>query len=180
MDPRSLWKRPEVRFLVLYLLVVVASFTVVALRPVNDGFVEPYTSLVARMSGGVLGAFGENVTVEGCLVRSPRFAVTIYNGCNGLITSIIFIAGVLAFPAGPAAKIIGILGGLVVIQVINLVRIISLFYIGVFLPEMFDSSHLVIWQSVVILSGVALWIVWATRLASPREPGPDEGGGRVQ
>lgn len=180
MNLRNLWQRPEVRFLVLYLLVVVTSFTVVALRPINDGFVVPYTSIVAQMSGGVLGALGEDVTVDGCLVRSPRFAVTIYNGCNGLITSIIFIAGVLAFPARPIAKIVGVVGGLVVIQVINLIRIISLFYIGVFLPEMFESSHLVIWQSVVILSGVALWIVWATRFATPREPDPDEGGGRAR
>ena len=46
------------------------------------------------------------------MLKSPRFAVTIYNGCNGLITSLIFISGVLAFPARWRAKLIGVVGGL--------------------------------------------------------------------
>jgi exosortase/archaeosortase family protein len=80
-----------------------------------------------------------------------------------LITSLIFISGVLAFPAKWSAKIIGVVGGLLVIQAINMVRIISLFYIGVFFPKLFNSSHVFIWQSLVILAGVTLWIVWAHR-----------------
>ncbi len=174
MNPMKLWSKPEARFLILYLLFLGASFTVIALNPVNDAIVVPYTTLVARMSGEILGALGEDISINGCLLQSPRFAVTIYNGCNGLITSIIFLAGVFAFPARPINKIIGIAGGLLSIQVINLIRIVSLYYIGVFLPNLFDTSHIVIWQSIVILSGVALWIVWATRFATPPGPGPEE------
>jgi len=98
-------------------------------------------------------------------VSSPRFAVTIYNGCNGLITSLIFIAGVLAFPARTTAKLIGVAGGLLAIQVVNLVRIVSLFYIGIFLPDWFNDAHIFVWQSLVILAGVALWVIWANRVA---------------
>jgi exosortase/archaeosortase family protein len=94
--------------------------------------------------------------------------VTIYNGCNGLITSLIFVSAVLAFPARLGAKVIGVLGGLVAIQLVNLVRILALFYTGVFAPEWFDESHLVIWQSIVILCGVALWMLWA-RAATARD-----------
>ena len=111
--------------------------------------------------------FGEEMTVNGCQLTSPRFAVTIYNGCNGLITSLIFISGVLAFPARWSAKVLGVLGGLAAIQGINLVRIISLFYIGIYLPDFFNSSHIFIWQSIVILFGVGLWMLWADRFASP-------------
>ena len=53
------------------------------------------------------------------------------------------------------------------IQGINLVRIISLFYIGIYLPDFFNSSHIFIWQSIVILFGVGLWMLWADRFASP-------------
>ena len=61
-----------------------------------------------------------------------------------------------------------VVGGLFAIQIINLVRIVSLFYIGVFLPELFSQSHIFIWQSVVILAGVALWVIWAHFLAAPQ------------
>ena len=106
------------------------------------------------------------MTIDGVILRSPRFAVTIYNGCNGLITSLIFISGVLAFPATWRAKVLGVVGGLAAIQAINLVRIISLFYIGVFFPSLFSHSHIFIWQSIVILFGVTLWMLWARRFAT--------------
>ena len=169
MSLKHLWSRPESRFLILFLTLLGAGFTIVALKPVNDTFVVPYTAFVARVSAHVLALFGEKITVQGCQLTSPRFAVTIYNGCNGLITSLIFVAGVLAFPARPLAKLLGVIGGLVAIQVINLVRIVSLFYIGVFLPKYFNQSHIFVWQSIVILSGVALWIAWAYRYAEPRD-----------
>ena len=165
----KLWKRPETRFLILFLVILGVSFTVVAVQYVNDHFVVPYTTLVARTSGQILQLFGEDMTIDGCALRSPRFSVTIYNGCNGLITSLIFIAGVHAFPARWSAHVIGVVGRLAATQIINLVRIISLFYIGIFFPRMFNSSHIFIWQSIVILFGVSLWIVWAQRFADPQK-----------
>lgn len=169
MDLRTLWQRPESRFLILFLSILGISFTVIALRPVNDAFVIPYTTMVANIAGNILKLIGEDITISGCVLRSPRFAVTIYNGCNGLITSLIFISGVLAFPAKTSAKLIGVVGGLLAIQAINMVRIISLFYIGIYLPKLFNSSHIFIWQSLVIIAGVTLWIVWAHFFAIPPE-----------
>jgi len=169
MNIRELWQKPEARFLILFLTILGGSFTVVALRQVNDAFVTPYTAVIARMSGFVLNIFGEKAAVTGCVVSSPRFAVTIYNGCNGLITSLIFISGVLAFPAKFSAKVIGVVGGLLTIQLINLVRIVSLFYIGVFLPQHFDDAHIFVWQSLVIIAGISLWIVWVHKFALPQE-----------
>jgi exosortase H (IPTLxxWG-CTERM-specific) len=165
---RNLWQRPDARFLVLFLGILLITFTTIALQPVNDAVVIPYTAFVARISGVVLGLLGEDITVAGCTLSSPRFAVTIYNGCNGLITSLIFVSGVLAFPASWRAKAAGVVGGLLAIQVINQARIVSLFYIGVFLPDYFDESHILIWQSLVILAGVGLWIMWARAAAAGR------------
>jgi len=167
MGVKQIWEKEEGRFLILFLVILAAFFLVVALQSVNDAVVVPYTTFVARLSGWILQLFGEDLSISGCVLRSPRFAVTIYNGCNGLITSLIFIAGVLAFPARPGAKILGVVGGLLAIQSINLVRIVSLFYIGVFFPKYFNSSHVFIWQSIVILFGVGLWIVWAQKFGQP-------------
>jgi exosortase H (IPTLxxWG-CTERM-specific) len=162
---RDLWRRPEARFLILFLAILGLSFTVVALQQVDDMLVTPYTAVIAKMSAVALRLLGEGAAVSGCVVSSPRFAVTIYNGCNGLITSLIFVSGVLAFPARWTSKLIGVAGGLVAIQLVNLVRIISLFYIGVFFPDHFDDAHVYIWQSLVIVAGISLWIVWARSFA---------------
>ncbi len=156
-----LWRRPEVRFLVLFLVILAVAFTTVALRPVNDAVVVPYTRWVAAVSARVLNVLGQNVSRHGCSLSSPRFSVTIYNGCNGLIATLILLSGVLAFPARWSGKVIGVVGGVLVMEVINLIRIVSLFYIGVFFPKLFNQAHIFVWQSIVILSSVVLWIVWA-------------------
>ena len=161
MNLRVLWRRPEIRFLVLFLIILGVAFTTIALRPVNDAFVVPYTRWVARVSVQVLNVFGENVSRQGCTLSSPRFSVTIYNGCNGLIATLILLSGVLAFPARWTGKVIGVIGGILAVQIINLVRIVSLFYIGVFFPKLFNQAHIFGWQSIVILVSVVFWIVWA-------------------
>jgi exosortase/archaeosortase family protein len=54
---------------------------------------------------------------------------------------------------------------MIAIQVVNLVRVVALFLTGAYLPKFFDSSHTVVWQTIVILFGVLLWIFWANRFA---------------
>jgi len=171
VDLKTLWRRPEARFLILFVVILTVSFLVIAFQTVNDAFVDPYTEVIARMAAGILRMLGEDAAVHttqrDILLSSPRVSVTIYNGCNGLITSLIFISGVLAFPAGWRAKVVGTMVGLLAIQAINQVRIVSLFYIGIFLPQFFNESHIFIWQSLVIIAGVAMWIVWAHNAAAP-------------
>jgi hypothetical protein len=41
--------------------------------------------------------------------------------------------------------------------------VITLFWIGLHRPALFNSSHTVIWQSVVVLFGVVLFLIWASR-----------------
>lgn len=155
------WRRPEVRFLAGFLVILGVGFTALSIRPVDEAVVSPLTAIVARVAGGVLGVLGEDIEVADRIVRSPRFSVAIHNGCNGLVTSLVLVAGVLAFPAPSRTKVGGVLLGLAAIQAINLVRVVALFYTGVYLPEFFNESHVVVWQSIVVLSGVALWLLWA-------------------
>lgn len=175
---RTFWReyRREILFLTLFLVLLLGGFTVLAFQPVNDHFVEPFTGGIAVVSGEVLDLLGYDVSRTGTVIQSPEFAVNIKNGCNGLETVVIFLAAVLAFPAPWPARLVGLVLGIAVIQVVNLVRVVALFLTGVHFPSWFDSSHTVIWQTVVILCGVLLWIFWAHRFAGPaRRPATAEG-----
>ena len=122
------------------------------------------------MSGVVLNGLGQGVTREGTILRSARFAVNIRNGCNGVEAMLIFLAAVLAFPAPWRSRVLGLVLGIAAIQVVNLIRVVALFLTGVYMPRIFDASHTVVWQTIVILFAVALWIYWANRFAGAREP----------
>jgi exosortase H (IPTLxxWG-CTERM-specific) len=160
---------PAGRFLLRYVIILVVGFAVMAAKPVNDHVVNPYTTFVAHEARVVLNAFGEGASVVGQTLRSPRFSVVIYNGCNGLEAMLIFVCGVLAFPAPWRRKLTGVALGFLAIQIVNVVRVVSLFYIGVFKPEWFSTTHVFVWQSVIILVGVLLWLLWVQRYAMARE-----------
>jgi len=172
-EPVSVWRehRREITFLVLFLLLLGGGFALISLNWVNDHAVEPFTAWIARASGVGLNLLGQHVTLQGTIIQGPRFAVNIRNGCNGVEAMLIFLAAVLAFPASWRSRLAGLGIGIVAIQLVNLVRVIALYLTGVYLPKLFDASHTVIWQSIVILFGVLLWILWANRWASvPVEP----------
>jgi exosortase H (IPTLxxWG-CTERM-specific) len=169
VEPVSPWRqhRREITFLVLFLVLLGGSFALISLNWVNDHAIEPFTAGVARASGVGLNLLGQHVTLQGTIIQGPRFAVNIRNGCNGVEAMLIFLAAVLAFPASWRSRLLGLGIGIVAIQVVNLVRVIALYLTGVYFPRIFDASHTVIWQSIVILFGVLLWILWANRWATP-------------
>jgi exosortase H (IPTLxxWG-CTERM-specific) len=165
-------RRREVVFLIVFLALLAGGFALLSVNAVNDRVVEPFTAGVARVSGAALDLIGQDVSLRGTVIENRRFAVNIRNGCNGVETMVIFVAAVLAFPASWRARLAGLVLGVAAIQAINLVRVVALFLTGVYLPRFFASSHTVVWQSVVILCGVLLWIFWASRFAAPRRPRP--------
>lgn len=166
------WRRNrrELTFLAAFILLLGTSFTVISINWVNDHAVEPFTGGIARLSGAALNLLGQHVGLRGTVIQGPRFAVNIRNGCNGVEAMLIFLAAVLAFPASWRSRLAGLGLGILAIQVVNLVRVVSLYLTGAYLPRLFDASHTVIWQSVVILFGVLLWVFWANRLPPRDEP----------
>ncbi len=157
--------RQEILFLTVFLLILAGGFTLISLNWVNDHLIEPFTGLVAHASAVALNLLGQQVTMQGTVLHGARFAVNIRNGCNGVEALIIFLAAILAFPATWRSRLIGLALGTLAIQIINLVRVVALFLTGAYLPRWFESSHTVIWQTIVILCAVLLWIFWAQRFA---------------
>ncbi len=168
-EPPSGWRahRQEISFLVIFVLILGGGFTLISLNQVNDNVIVPFTAGVAKASGMALNLIGQDIEMEQTVIRNGRFAVNIKNGCNGVETMIIFLAAVLAFPASWKSRAIGLGLGVLAIQLVNLVRVVALFLTGAYFPKLFDSSHTVIWQTIVILFGVLLWIFWANRFAAP-------------
>ena len=74
---------------------------------------------------------------------------------------LLFACAVLAFPATPRRKLTGLVLGFLAIEALNLVRVVSLFWIGRHHPSLFASWHTVIWQSIVVLFGVLFFLLWA-------------------
>jgi exosortase H (IPTLxxWG-CTERM-specific) len=164
-------RRRSFAFLGRFLVLLLVFYAVVAWRPINDRAVVPFTAGIARAGAWILNGLGERVSVDGTRIVSPGFSVNIENGCNGLETALLFGAAVLAFPAPWSWRAAGLAGGFAAIELVNLVRVVSLFWIGAHRRELFTTSHTVVWQSAVVLFGVLLFLFWASRRPDGQTPG---------
>lgn len=150
------------RFLLIFLLLQGLLFGVEMLQPVQTAVILPWTSLLADISGWLLSAFDPHVATSGKVVRSTLngFAVSIEPGCNGVEAMIVLLAAIIAFPAPWGYKLKGLAWGFLAIQGLNLLRIISLFYLGQWSQELFDWAHLYIWQALIMLDALIVFLIW--------------------
>ena len=157
----------NIRFFVIFSVLLVGLFTLEILQPVEKHFILPFTSLIADISVWLVSAFDENVIATGNIIRDATsgFGVRIERGCNGLEAVIILFAAMFAFPAPLKSKLLGFVIGFFAIQLLNLVRIISLFYLGQWNYVAFEWFHLYLWQALIILDALVVWLIWLRRLA---------------
>jgi exosortase H (IPTLxxWG-CTERM-specific) len=159
-------------FTFLGLLVVLFVFQLTPWGQV--AFVQPFTGLIAQLSVTLLQLWDAEVMAQGNIIWDPTsgFAVSIEAGCNGVEAGIILISAMLAYPARGSEKLVGILLGNLTVQTLNLVRIISLFYLGQWSETAFEWAHLYIWQALIMLDVLVVFLIWLRWIARPSIPQP--------
>ena len=130
-----------------------------------DGTVifQRFLEFNAQATGFLVSAFDPTATTSGNIVASDAFAISIVEECTSLAPLAIFISAIFAFPAPFSRKLLGIVLGFVVLSAVNLIRTTSLFYIGSVFPSTLEVVHLLVWQSVMVMLAVALWLLWMRR-----------------
>lgn len=150
-------------FLLRFVALLIVFEVPLLLQPVDTYVVRPLSAGIAAAAGGFLDVLHQRVAVNGTIISSPCFSVNIQNGCNGLETVLFLLAAVLAFPTSAAQKAIASAIGIMLIQVINLIRVVTLYIVGCHKPEWFASFHLAIWQTLVFATAVVFFAAWSRR-----------------
>lgn len=161
-------QRPQVLFLVKFFAILIAAYLLIAWSPVNDNVIVPFTQFIATTSGAILKGIGQAVTVNGTVIASNRFGVNINNGCNGVEAMLILLASIIAFPASMKARAAGLVLGALAVQLLNAIRIVTLYLLGAYQPRLFDMFHTAVWQIVIILSAIGFFLLWSARVAPNR------------
>ncbi len=134
------------------------------LYPLISPVIEAATRVVALVSGAILSAFGEEVTVRGTLIHSPDTSIHIKRGCDGVLPTGLLLAAVLAFPSTWRQKLAGVAVGTVVLQAGNLIRVVSLYFVAKSGSQwVFDVLHEEVWQFLFIGLALLVFLWWAKR-----------------
>lgn len=166
------------RFVSLFLLILVALFTVEMLMPVQEHVIVPFTEMLARLSAAIITPFDSSVLAYGKVLqfKDTGFAVSIEAGCNGVEATIVLVAAVIAFPASWRSRLIAIALGFLAVQVMNIARIISLFYLGNWNMEFFTWIHLYLWPALIMLDVLIVFVVYLRYLSNTAQPAEAVGG----
>lgn len=149
-----------------FIIVLIVLFTLELLGPVREYFVLPFTAVIAKISAEIVQLFDSSVRASGIILQNIEngTAVSIEPGCNGIEAMICLTAAIIAFPATIKQKLIGLFWGFIAIQALNIVRIISLFYLLQWNREWFEWAHLYLWQALIILDALVVFIIWVRML----------------
>lgn len=159
-------------FFLRFTLLLTAMFVARVLKPVQEWVTIPFTAALAEVSAAIMKAFDSEVASSGVIIYSTTrpWAVEIAAGCDGIEGLIILFSAILAFPAPWGYRLLGMAIGFVAVQGLNLLRIISLYYLGQWSEAAFEWFHLYLWQALIILDAMVVWLLWLRYL--PRTPKP--------
>ncbi|MBI3846326.1 MAG: exosortase H [Planctomycetes bacterium] len=159
------------RFACLFALWLGGLYAVLQIPFVQAFVRDPYSAAQVASTAAVLRILGVAASVDGLVLRAPGFDMRITNellgGCNGLNVVVILIAAVAAYPAPIRHRLVGIAVGAAVLFIVNVVRLVSLYFVGAHAPGLEEMMHLYVWQVLLIAVTGFIWFQWAERVPGP-------------
>lgn len=149
-------------FFLIFIGLELILFGLNMLSWVQQHLVLPWTSALASMCAHLVTWFDAHAAAAGKVLWNTNngFGVSIEAGCNGIEAYIVLVAAVLAFPARWHQKLVGLGAGFIAVQGLNVLRVISLFYLGQWNRAVFDFAHEYLWQALIMLDVLLFWLLW--------------------
>ncbi len=162
--PSPGWDRAAIRFLLLFVVLVVVCGVIVRTEWADRLFLRSYTGFIASLSAGILRTIGVNATVDQTAILSPTFSVEIRKGCDGLEAALLLLCATVAYPFSLLrTRLLALVSGYLLIFVLNLVRVVGLFLVGLNWPGRVEFIHTYIAQFAIITATMIFWLFWIAR-----------------
>jgi exosortase/archaeosortase family protein len=154
----DVWARA--RFGLVLGLFALVTWLVFRDRVLGDALMTLRTG-TAEVTAALLNLVGLEAARQATAVFHPAgFGMEISRGCTGLVGSVLLAVAILAYPADRNAKWAGLAICPLSFLLVNFVRLVHLFYLGVYHVNVLHTAHAVVWQGVMFFLVIALWLTW--------------------
>jgi exosortase/archaeosortase family protein len=138
---------------------------------------QPLVDGTAILTAVLLHAVGFDVIRDqGLIFLGSDFAYRIDYRCTGIWPVVIFSSLLLAERLPLLPRWTGIILGALSLLTMNLLRLVSLFWVGISFPAWFELTHDLIWPAITVLVIAALWLSLRRR----RLAGSESKRGRIE
>lgn len=167
----GLISNPFVRFFALFLLFMFIFYYVFYINLYEDRLEKSITNINAVIGSVLINIFGYATVAKDTMIEGD-FIMNVKRGCDAIEPIGLASCIILAYPTVFKRKLPGLLVGIAVLLLINLIRIVTLYMTGIHAPKFFEVMHLEVWQFIFIVLAVLysiLWIRWdGKKLAEER------------
>ncbi|MEM1120698.1 MAG: archaeosortase/exosortase family protein [Bacteroidota bacterium] len=165
---KSYWqdKSPVFKFIAGFVICILVFYALYYSSWFETNLKAPILSAQAVAGGALLNLFGYSVSVAGEVISGSGATVKIAGGCDGLEATALFLAAILVFPLPFKYKWPGLLSGLVVLSILNVLRIVGLYLTQKYWPEAFDFMHIqggLYLYSIITILMMLIWADWALK-----------------
>ena len=168
-----------VRFALKYALFAGVGFVVYgypyAARGIVERGFERYLSAYASVVGAILCLFEPGLQIAGTHLFG-RFGLHIAKNCDAIEANILLVGALLAFPGALKRRIVAAVVGVVLLAAMNVVRISSLYFVGVHAHGWFEFAHLELWPLLLIGFAAVEFLLLARWVQAPATGGVSEQG----
>lgn len=160
---KAFWQRQSIplKFLSVFALSLIAFYSLYGLPAVQQYIVIPATNIQVQLSSWILNILGQDTWIDQGVIYASGVALNVKAGCDGIEPTAFFIIGVLLVPLSWRSKLVGLAVGIIVLQLLNLIRIIGLFFAKVYWPSSFDVLHLHGGFTLFFVLTIIIWMIWA-------------------
>lgn len=160
------------KFLLSYLLLTFVYKSYLSQFDVKKLEIDGITQLVATQTKDLMvflhydADLKPNLTELGIkFFYNQRFMARIIEGCNGVNVIILFVSFVIAFSGKIKATILYIIGGSLLIYILNLIRIALLCVLMYHFPKQQQFLHGVFFPLFIYGVVFMLWLIWIRKFS---------------
>jgi exosortase family protein XrtM len=172
VNPASLPDRTRARHRVIYVVLFLAIFGALdyGYYLTRGTAVERLLidTLTVRPAAAVINAVAPatSARASGHSLLTSFGSVNILGGCEGSEAMFLLIAAVLPFQARWLSKLVGVIGGVSLVYVMNQLRILALVLALHWHRDWFASLHGLIAPTCIVVAGCLFFFVWANAVAA--------------
>jgi exosortase/archaeosortase family protein len=122
-----------------------------------NGFLHAYAASAAL----VLRAFDPSVRVAGQEIIGA-FAMRIVQTCDAMDVTILLVSAIVSWKAPIGRRFVAALVGVLALGILNLLRICSLYLIGMTRPSLLEAAHLDVWPVIFLAVTVGFFLTFAS------------------
>jgi exosortase/archaeosortase family protein len=130
-----------------------------------ENLLEPLSAGLAWLVTGILQIFGEPVLQVGLVIKGPSANMVITPAGTGIFQIVILSTVIFAWAINTKKKWVGILLGIFILTAVNVLRIVTIYYCTLTIPDWIPFIEGIFWQGIMVLLVPLFWMYWITKKA---------------